>query len=91
MACGLPIVAASAPGICDILNDGEESGGIVVPIGDAVALAGVLGRLLDDAFESRALGARARLRAERGFSLETVGVQLHEFLRKSGGPRVWPN
>jgi glycosyltransferase involved in cell wall biosynthesis len=31
MACGLPIVAAYAPGICDILSEGEESGGLVVP------------------------------------------------------------
>ena len=91
MACGLPIVAAAAPGICDILNDGEESGGIVVPIGDAPALGGAVGRMLDSVSEGRVLGARARLRVERGFSLQTVGVQLHEFLRKGGGLRVWPD
>ncbi len=35
MACGLPVVAAATNGIPDILEDGEASGGIVVPQGDA--------------------------------------------------------
>ena len=49
MACGLPVVAASVAGIVDIFDRGEECGGVVVPSGDAVSLAGNLGRLLDDA------------------------------------------
>lgn len=48
MACGLPIVAANAPGISDIFEHGEASGGIVVPCADAAALASALGRVLDD-------------------------------------------
>jgi starch synthase len=84
MASGLPVVAASAPGIADILGGGEECGGLVVPTGDAPALARNLGRLLDDAAAAHILGARARIRAERAFSLQTVGAQLHEFLRERG-------
>jgi starch synthase len=82
MACGLPIVAADAPGVPDILEGGEDSGGLVVPRGDAVALASALGRVLDNEAWSRELGKRARHRAEECFSLEAIGKQLRTFLLK---------
>ncbi|HEY9652022.1 MAG TPA: glycosyltransferase family 4 protein, partial [Coleofasciculaceae cyanobacterium] len=47
MACGLPVVAAEAPGVADILADGEASGGIVVARDDTTAFAQALGRILD--------------------------------------------
>jgi len=84
MACGLPVVAASAPGIRDILSGGEKCGGLVVPTGDAATFAASLGRLLDDESECRLFGARARAHVEQGFSLQAVGVKLHEFLGRSG-------
>lgn len=89
MACGLPVVAARAPGVVDIFGDGEEYGGITVPIGDAGSLASNLGRLLDDAASAHLLGTRARERVEHAFSLNTVGTQLHELLQSSGawGPK----
>jgi len=60
-ACGLPIVTTDWPGCRDIVEDGYN--GLLVPIGDADALAAALGRTLaDPAFASRL--------AERG--LETV-------------------
>jgi starch synthase len=89
MACGLPVVAADAPGVSDLLEDGEGSGGIVVPRGDADALAGGLGGLLDDARRSRRLGALARQHVERRFSLGTIGAALRRFLldeATSAGP-----
>ena len=84
MACGLPIVAAAAPGISDILNDGEKCGGLVVPTGDAATFAENLGRLLDNESECRVFGARARARVEQGFSLQAVGAQLNALFRRSG-------
>jgi glycosyltransferase involved in cell wall biosynthesis len=80
MACGLPLVAAEVNGITEILEGGEESGGIVVPSGDAVALAGGLRRVLDDERLRRELGARARRRVQDQFSLEAVGGQLRQFM-----------
>lgn len=80
MACSLPIVAADAPGIPDILELGEESGGLVVPRGDATALALALGRVLDNEAWGRELGKRARRRVEDCFSLEAIGRQLSVFL-----------
>ena len=82
MACGLPVVAANAPGVPDILEGGEASGGLVVPRGDAAALALALGRILDNEDWGRQLGELARKRAENCFSLEAIGTQLHNFLLK---------
>jgi len=80
MACGLPVVAADAQGVADILKEGERSGGLVVPRGNAVALAAATGRVLDDEAWGRELGQRARRRVEERFSLQSVGEQLRAFL-----------
>ena len=76
LACGLPVVAADAPGVADILGAGEDAVGTIVPVGDAGAFARALGALLDD----RDLGVRARRRAEEHFSHESVGRELRRFL-----------
>ena len=78
MSCGLPIVAANAPGIPDILEGGETSGGIVVPQEDATALASALGRILDDEPWGQQLGQNARDRAKSCFSLQAIGRQLRD-------------
>jgi glycosyltransferase involved in cell wall biosynthesis len=80
MACGLPVVAANAPGVPDILEDGEAHGGIVVPREDAAAFATALGALLDEPDRARVMGELARARTASAFALEAVGGQLHEFL-----------
>ncbi|GAB4376461.1 MAG: hypothetical protein Kow00121_23550 [Elainellaceae cyanobacterium] len=80
MTCGLPVVAANAPGVADILAGGEASGGLIVPCEDSAALAQALERLLDDKTLRHQLGQRARQRAEAYFSLEAIGKQLSGFL-----------
>lgn len=80
MACGLPVVAADAPGVSDIIENGKASGGLVVPRGDATALALALGHVLDDQAWGRQMGQLARRRVEEYFSLEAVGKQLRNFL-----------
>ena len=82
MACGLPVVAAGAPGVPDIFENGSASGGLVVPRGDAAALAAALGALLADPARCRSLGASARRRVETAFSPEAVGRQLRTFFVK---------
>jgi glycosyltransferase involved in cell wall biosynthesis len=88
MACGLPLVAAEVNGIVELLEGGEEAGGVIVPSGDAAALAGGLGRLLDDDGLRRELGARARRRVQERFSLEVVGEQLRQFMTGRGAFRA---
>ncbi len=80
MACGLPIVAAAAPGVPDLLEGGEDSGGLMVPRDDVAAFAQALGRVLDDHTWAKELGQRARRRVEEKFSLEVVGRQLRDFI-----------
>jgi glycosyltransferase involved in cell wall biosynthesis len=80
MACGLPVVAAEAPGIPDLLSGGEASGGVIVPRGDSAAFGAALGRALDDFAWARATGARARRRVEEACAPDSVGRQLRDFL-----------
>ncbi len=82
MASGLPVVAADAPGVSDLFEGGEASGGIVGPRGDVTTFATALARLIDDKDLCCALGARARARVEESFALEAVGARLKEFLAK---------
>jgi glycosyltransferase involved in cell wall biosynthesis len=76
MALQLPVVASDA--VPDLL-DGD--GGLLVPCGDAAALASALVRLLDDDTLARTLGERARRRIETHFSPAAVGAQLRTFMR----------
>lgn len=87
MACGLPVVAAAASGVPDILGTGDAFGGLVVPREDAGALAAALGRVLDDDGYRAELGHRALRRAQSAFSLVAVGAQLRAALL---GDRVGP-
>jgi glycosyltransferase involved in cell wall biosynthesis len=61
MLVGAPIVASRVGGIPSLLRDGEE--GLLVPRGDAPALAAALSLLLDDRAAAARLGARARATA----------------------------
>jgi glycosyltransferase involved in cell wall biosynthesis len=62
LACGLPIVAANASGVSDILLGGEADGGLIVPIGNAAALHAALERLVFEPGLGERLAARARSR-----------------------------
>ena len=86
LACGLPVVAADAHGVRDILEAGEAHGGVVVDRDDPMALAHELGRLLDDGERRAVLGAAARRRAEEAFSPAAVGSQLRRLLLEDRPP-----
>jgi glycosyltransferase involved in cell wall biosynthesis len=79
MACGLPLVAAAASGVPDILQDGEASGGLLVPCNDVAAFTAALSRILDDPAWGRELGILARHRVETAFSIAAVGDRFLNF------------
>ncbi len=74
MLAGKPIIASATSGIPEAIETERE--GLLTPPGDAGALAGALGRLLRDPAERRRLGAAARARGQREF---TVGVMTDAY------------
>jgi len=68
MAARLPVVASRTGGIPEIVTSEENS--ILVPPGDADALAAALIRIASDAALRERLGAAARERVESAFTIE---------------------
>jgi glycosyltransferase involved in cell wall biosynthesis len=58
LAVGTPVIATAVGGVPEVVHDGEN--GLLVASGDAVALAGAIGRLADDAALVEHLATRAR-------------------------------
>ena len=83
MACGLPLVATDVQGMREILPDGQESGGLLVPRDDVAGLAAGLAALLDNAQLRERLGRAARHRVESAFSLEATGKQLRSLIGRA--------
>ena len=79
MAAGVPLVATASGSLPELVD--EPRGGVLVPAGDARALADATGRLLDDAAARESLSASARVSAQR-FRWEAVADAHFEFLRK---------
>jgi glycosyltransferase involved in cell wall biosynthesis len=76
MACSLPVAASDATGLADVVGEA----GLLVPRGDAPALARGLSRLLEDEDLRRRLGIAARARVETSFAPLPVGLRLRSFL-----------
>ena len=69
-ACGTPVVATAVGGLPEVVADGER--GLLVPRGDARAMAAAAHRLLTDAPLRHRLGAQAAEHARRHWEQETV-------------------
>jgi glycosyltransferase involved in cell wall biosynthesis len=80
MAHARPVIASAAGGIVDIVRDGRN--GVLVPPGDAAALAGAIQRMMDDPARARALGLQGRQDAAEGFSWEVIADRLAELYRR---------
>lgn len=65
-ACGRPLVATDVPGCRDLVEPGRN--GLLVPPGDAAALAQAVATLLDDPALAAAMGREARHKAEAELS-----------------------
>jgi glycosyltransferase involved in cell wall biosynthesis len=69
-AMGVPVVSSNAGGIPYIVRDGEN--GLLVDVGDAVALAAAAARLLNDPVEALRMADRARRDATTLYSWAAV-------------------
>jgi glycosyltransferase involved in cell wall biosynthesis len=81
MACGLPIVASDIPGNRDLIENNRD--GLLVRVADPIELSAAVLRLLNEPGLAGQLGANARDRVGRHFSLEkmiTAYLQLFDRL-----------
>lgn len=83
MAAGVPVVAAAAGGVPEAVGPAA----VLVPVGDAEALAAGLARLLDDPGEQARLVAAGRRQVER-FSWATCADGLFALYRDAAASRT---
>ena len=69
-AAGLPIAATAAGGTVEVVEDGRT--GLLVPVGDELALAGAIRRLVQDPELRARLGAAARVHVEATFGMDRM-------------------
>ena len=79
MALARPIVSTAVSMIPEIL----EGCGVLVPPGDAVALAASLGRVLDDPSMAAELGRRARERCQARYSFAAARASLFPLVERA--------
>jgi glycosyltransferase involved in cell wall biosynthesis len=78
-AAGVPVVATPVGGIRETVVDGES--GLLVPVGDADALAGAVCRLLADPELGRQLAGAARRRVRERFALARMAFETITFYK----------
>ncbi len=76
MATRLPVIASAVSGTRQVIQD--DRSGVLVPAGDARALAGAMMRVLGDPHHAAALGRAARSRVEDCYS---AGAQAQRHVR----------
>ena len=85
MAAAVPVVSIPVSGIPEVLRDDET--GLVVPEGDAAAIADAVERLLDDPALGTRLGAAARTFVSSEFDLtRNINRLVDRFAAVAAGP-----
>jgi glycosyltransferase involved in cell wall biosynthesis len=86
MAMGRPIVVSGSAGIADYVDDGESA--LVVPPGDAAALAAAIGELLENPVLAQRLGTQARATVVDRCANATYARHLADVLRAMVGSKL---
>ena len=76
-ACGVPVVGSAIGGLLDTVVHGRT--GLLLPAGDAGALADALDALLRDPVRARALGAAGRERVLAHFTWDRIADRLASY------------
>lgn len=87
MAAGIPVVASAVGGVTEIVED--ERNGLLVPPGDAGALARQICRLMDDSALATTLADNARTLVQTRFSFDRMvaaidDIYVSELTRRAG-------
>ncbi len=83
MAAGLPVAATAVGGVPEMVTPAQT--GWLAPPGDPPELAAILGRMLANPEQCRAMGRAARRRVVRDFSLSAMVSRYEEVLWASLG------
>jgi glycosyltransferase involved in cell wall biosynthesis len=75
---GIPVVVTDGLGVRDHIRDGHD--GLIVPAGDAAALAGAINACLTDAELRRRLSTTGRARAASEFTLERFRAREYQLM-----------
>ncbi len=79
MAQGVPVVTAASEGPSEIISHGQE--GLIVPVGNAIALADAMETLLADAPRATQMAANAWHTVRQKYSLPVISAKLDLALR----------
>jgi glycosyltransferase involved in cell wall biosynthesis len=80
MAAGVVVITTPVGAIPDAIVDGET--GLLVPVGDALALSTAIARLIDDPALRIQLAGAARRRFEERFTIERTADQISKLYRR---------
>ena len=83
MACAKPVVATNGGGVRETMVDGVT--GLLVPMGDAPAMAEAICTLLADPMAARAMGERGRERVMEHFTIEQSARKVTEVYERVAG------
>ncbi len=86
MGCAIPVIATDAGGLPEVVEHGVT--GLVVPKGDARALADALRALLEDEELRARMGAAGRERAQRLYSWDRTALALEEIFEEIEQSRI---
>lgn len=78
MAAGVPVISTAAEGPREILADAAH--GMLVPVGDAAALAGAMHAALQQPEATHAMGEAGRRHATHCYSMQAMAARLQQAL-----------
>jgi glycosyltransferase involved in cell wall biosynthesis len=89
MAHAKPVIATAVDGVPEAIDHGRT--GLLVPHEDVPALAGAIGRLLDDGALRTAMGAAGRTAVAERFSLDAFAANLRSLYTEALGRGAPPS
>jgi glycosyltransferase involved in cell wall biosynthesis len=82
MAAGLPVIVSRVGGLPEVVRHAEN--GLLIPVGDAAALAQSLTRVLEDPAWAQTLGDNARHHIQTHYSLDRLGQDINAIYEELG-------
>ena len=80
MSLGVPVIATNLGGVTEQIKDGYS--GLLVPAGEADAIASAIKCLINDAEKRRKLGQAGKHCVESCFSLSSMSLQVHNIYQE---------